>query len=272
MKPVSDRVLDGDRGKKVKNGSREQDELFQESDNNLGELFQESDNNLPANEDTENESLILLLYNNIKHIESIEDKNRRELFYNLDNNLRKQWFKTFIGYLIEHKAIMWETFSKANPWFNQQAFYRGLKIIKPFIKKLKISNSKLISQGNQPKIYMWIWASAEDFHNEQGLYAQILLEDREAGIEYIRQEKQIALERIEAEAASKQSLIKNKAQAVILYIGEWDGRLQTIDKAISDVGVSDHFRDVKNRVIDHYVNLKKQEQLAQRKVIKETGG
>lgn len=160
------------------------------------ELFHEKDNNSIANEDTDQDKyLIIFLINNIKHLESIEEETRRELFYNVYNNLGKPWFRTLIGYLLEHKAIMWKTFFQVNPGFQQQDFYKGLTILKPFIKKVKISNSNIITQGNQPKIYMWKWASPEDFHNEQGRYAQILLEEKEAEREYIRLEQQRAVAR-----------------------------------------------------------------------------
>lgn len=198
-----DRVLDEEKDEGFKNDSQKQDELFQETDNNS-----------TASEDKVNEYLIILFYNNIKHLDNIEDEDRRELFHYFYNNLGRPWFKTLIGYLLEHKAIMWETFSQVYPWYKQQNFYRSLRILRPFIRKVKISNPDLITQGNQPKIYMWKWASPKDFHNEQGRYAQFLLEEKEAEREYIRQEQKKAIANVEAQSEARALEVQNLTDQV----------------------------------------------------------
>ena len=161
------------------------------------ELFHEKENNSIASVDTEDEYLIIFYYNNIKYLDGIEGEKRRELFYNFYNNLGRPWFQTLMDYLIEHKAIMWKTFYQVNPGYKQINFYNGLTILKPFIKKVKISNPDIISQGNQPKISMWKWASPEDFHKEQARYARLLLEEKEAEREFIRLKQQRAVARVE---------------------------------------------------------------------------
>ena len=241
-----------DRGEVSPDRSLPEDKDSQNAPEEQAELFHETENNSTATEDTGDEYLIILFYNNIKHIENIEEEKRRELFYNLYNNLGKPWFRTFIGYLLEHKAIMRETFFQVNPGFKQQDFYRGLRILRPFIRKVKISNPNLITQGNQPKIYMWKWASSADFHHEQDRYAKLLRDEKEAEIEFIRLEKEKAVARIEAETASQQRKREENLRRVLEVIEPPLTKFSPLYETLDSLDINDP--DERSAIIDYFVN------------------
>jgi len=265
--PILGRVLDEEKDKYIRGKSpdwprpededsdertREDEDSQENAPEEQAELFHKTYNNFTASEDTENEYLIILLYNNIKHVENIEEETRKELFFNLYNNLGRQWFRTFIDYLLEHRAIMWENFSQVNPGFKQQNFYRSLRIIKPFIKKVKISNPNLITQGNQPKIYMWKWASSEDFHNEQGRYAKLLRDEKEAEREFIRLEQRKAVDRIEVENASKQRKREENLRRVLEIIGPPISQLSPLYETLDSLDINDP--DERSEIREYFVN------------------